>query len=730
MRRLADSFLTDHMQEFGEVYQNFLERHVESSSPRIPFHSSVTGKKYLGSGDLGPSYWRRNLESPVLFYSAIKSILDDPDIFSLHLEIGPHSALAGPLRQILKEASKSVPYVSSLTRNSNGTTSLLTAIGNLYCHGINIDFASMNEGGKVLPDLPVYAWYHEKSYWQESRLSREWRLRKFPHHDILGSRVAEGGDLEPTWRNVLRLNSVPWVADHLVHTDIVFPAAGYVAIAGEAARQLTGQGDYTVRDVTISSAMVLHLTNPTEVITSLRPSKLTAYLDSVWYDFTIVSHNGSSWIKHCSGQVTGGPASSSYPVVNVESLPREVPSPRWYDAMKKVGLNYGPAFVGLKNISAGVTKHSAAASLFYRPEAYESPYQLHPVALDLIFQLLSVSVYNGQPRKFDQLCLPTYIGELYVAGGASDTMQVHIDTKTTPRRIVTGNGHGMIDGKLAFHLKGMKLSPLGEQENDSESNPHAAVELEWRPDINFLDAKTLMRPSRDVQSAHILVETLCILCAVDTIDILGSLSTPHDYLEKYLTWMKAYVDGARQGQSVVVKDASQLLALDSPSRRAMIEKLTIDSQSTEGAAVGTAISRIYKSARGIFEAKVDPLELLLQDNILTDLYNFADLWDYGEFFKLLSHSKPNLRILEIGAGTGSITATILKHLQSQYGERMYSKYTYTDISAGFFVAAKERFREYSEVDYAVLDITQDPVGQGFSEGSYDLVVAANVRITP
>jgi len=47
---------------------------------------------------------------------------------------------------------------------------------------------------------------------------------------------------------------------------------------------------------------------------------------------------------------------------------------------------------------------------------------------------------------------------------------------------------------------------------------------------------------------------------------------------------------------------------------------------------------------------------------------------------------------------------------------MYSKYTYLDISAGFSVYAKERFKEYSEIEYVILDISKDPVEQGFEAG--------------
>ena len=54
-------------------------------------------------------------------------------------------------------------------------------------------------------------------------------------------------------------------------------------------------------------------------------------------------------------------------------------------------------------------------------------------------------------------------------------------------------------------------------------------------------------------------------------------------------------------------------------------------------------------------------------------------------------------------------------------------YTYTDVSAGFFAAAEERFGEsVRSIEYRVLDIEADPAQQGFDVHAYDLVIAANV----
>ena len=83
-----------------------------------------------------------------------------------------------------------------------------------------------------------------------------------------------------------------------------------------------------------------------------------------------------------------------------------------------------------------------------------------------------------------------------------------------------------------------------------------------------------------------------------------------------------------------------------------------------------------------------------------------------------------------GAGTGVTTSIILNGLISPSGERMYPTYTFSDLSAGFFVAAKERFQGFQNVQYAKLDISQDPVEQGFEEDSFDFIAAANVSRIP
>jgi SAM-dependent methyltransferase len=145
---------------------------------------------------------------------------------------------------------------------------------------------------------------------------------------------------------------------------------------------------------------------------------------------------------------------------------------------------------------------------------------------------------------------------------------------------------------------------------------------------------------------------------------------------------------------------------------------------SEGASIATAVYRTFENVSGLYDGWSDPLEIF--HDILPQVYDFGQLWDYSGLFCTLAHEKPNLKILEIGAGTGGTTAKILEYLVSENRERMYFSYTYTDISSGFFVAARERFSDAQAIEYAVLDISHDPLDQGFEEHSYDLVIASNV----
>lgn len=705
-------------------YRALLGKSIHAKEPIIPFYSTVTGGLLRSGEILSTSYWVQNLVSPVLFLPAVSAITDSLPSPIAFLEIGPHSALAGPLRQIIRNEAKEAHYIPTLVRNEDAMTALLKTAGELWISNLELNFGAINPAGELLTDLPTYPWNYDGEYWYESRLSKEWRQRKFPHHDILGARVTESSEVDPTWRNVLRLDNAPWIQDHEIAHDILFPGAGYIAMVGEAIRQLTDLSDYTVRAVNFMSALMLNEGKPVEVFTHLRKVRLTTTLDSEWYEFSVTSLNGPTTTKHCVGQVRGG-SDSRIEVPAIEPLQRMVPSSTWYRVMARFGLNYGPRFRGLKEISAHVSERKAVAKLTDGLTEKETPYHIHPTTIDCSFQLFSVSAFHGIGRLFNKLSVPTYIEELYIAP-AKETILIQADAASSSLGALSGNLVGVSAGKVVMNLVGLKMSPLGDNDQGQNEDPHAAVELEWKSDLNLLDAAQLMRPAKDIINCHMLVEKLALACMIESHFQFMDLQPSLPHLQSFRAWLETQHKKAIDSQYPNIQDCAMIAGMNHSQRVTLISDLHTEALGTDAAAVAIAIHRIFAHSTDIFLGKVDPLEILLEDEILTKVYDFMQLWEYSDFFELLGHYKPDMKILEIGAGTGGTTSTILPHLRSLYGERLYGSYKYTDISAGFFVAAKERFKDIQGMDYGILDISQDPIQQGYEAESFDLIVACNV----
>ena len=134
----------------------------------------------------------------------------------------------------------------------------------------------------------------------------------------------------------------------------------------------------------------------------------------------------------------------------------------------------------------------------------------------------------------------------------------------------------------------------------------------------------------------------------------------------------------------------------------------------------------------VLRGRMDPLTLLFSSGEPTaaDLYMKAPVARAANrmladaIATLLSGlpAQRRLRVLEVGAGTGSATAAVLPELPEGRFD-----YTYTDISAGFFAEAESRLGgAEASIEYRVLDIENDPVEQGFDAHGYDLVIASNV----
>ena len=144
------------------------------------------------------------------------------------------------------------------------------------------------------------------------------------------------------------------------------------------------------------------------------------------------------------------------------------------------------------------------------------------------------------------------------------------------------------------------------------------------------------------------------------------------------------------------------------------------------------LNRCGENLADVLVGKVNPVELLFPGGsfeMAEGIYQHSPEARYftgiarevlKSVVKTRERSQP-MRILEVGAGTGGTTASLLPVLPLNQ-----TKYCYTDVSDIFLVRAKQKFKTYPFVRYDLLDIEQNPQVQGYNSHSFDLIVAANV----
>lgn len=751
MLRVDMAYHSRHMAALGDDYLTLLQSHTPSRDeifvPRgATFYSSVTGQEINAVEMASPQYWVRNLIQPVRFVSAIRSLhqeMVDQDV--VHLEIGPHSTLGGYLRQI-HSTSNELKYIATQKRGENCHVAILEAVGHLYQFDVAADLRPLFQATTALSDLPPYPWDHTgPSFWYESRVSKESRFRRYPRHYLLGLKSLDSPDTQPMWRNILDVEELPWLLDHRVSGNAVFPFAGYIAIAGEAIRQVhentLGSG-YRLRHVVASTALILNEAKSVELVTTLRQGKLTDKEKSLWYHFEIQSYNGESWTEHCSGEVTVLASDTYKKGQHLLSLPRRVPSKTFYKALSQNGIHYGSEFALLRGIVASASKQVAQGRVVRLAEdSLAASCSLNPGELDSCLQLVFVAATHGLCRNLDQLHVPKKIEAVDVYGGQQE--QDDLIGQATIRNGDLSNCQisGLRpDGTLVFSLRGVHLAPLERQEDMkmAQVDKYGLARLHWRPSFDFVDIAKTLQPPPLIRDHLRLEHQLTFLCMLEQKDRLGEVHPVKPHLLQMRDWIQCEILKALTTSSFpLVDDPNQLAQLDSTARRELISLHIATLMTGPHAPFAEACQRVCDNGPAIFSGEVETIDILTRGDLLTQIYN-CNSFDYGELVRLLSNSNPTLRILEVGAGTGGTTDMILRHLRtSDAGDIClppYSLYTFTDVSAGFLNKAKSRFSEYgSNMEFRVFDASKAPSDQGFEDqkGSYDLIIAANiVHATP
>ncbi|OOQ88785.1 fatty acid synthase [Penicillium brasilianum] len=756
----------------------------------VHMFSTVTGDE-VRQEHLPGQYWVSNMVSPVKFTTALgkmhaQATTDGSGDGILHIiEVGPHSTLQSAIKETLglKKDQPNMKYLSLLKRNDQTLNLLLNTVGSLAVNGYPLDLHKINLASRpqkrrqsqLLVDLPPYSFKHTEKILYESRLSRNLRNRKFPRHDLFGAPVTDWDSNMPRWRHFVRLDENPWLRDHMVTGNYVYPGVGFLVMAIETSRQLAGEATlagFQFRHVSIQRALIIPDTKlGIEVSLSMTSAELSSETKP-WRRFHISSYNESSdtWTEHCSGDIAVEFAKIADPIdkgreANAEAqtrlkelqcvendCTRSVNFPMIYKNLQRDGLNFGPLFQNLGDVRTSGSKLGMMTGMVSTPDIaksmpkqYMHSHLIHPATMDSMIHMMIAAVidFNGK-GSLDTIRLPTYIRDMWVSADVSSSPH----HKFTGHASVALSGAGKFQGRIMVFdadtkvhrlaMNDIELTPL-ENRSEGAAKRQLCTLIDWRPDVDFLSSKSgcdlVPVDHANISQERLWVQRLQLASMLHVMDALDELkdlevTTLDLHLRRFYDWMR-HVREKLVNDTIIHLPYSKFVEMTGDESLKQSLFAEVEGQSAEGAIT----IRMGRNIASVMRNEIDPLHLMFgQDNVMEDVYKEGlQLYNLPKYLKnhltLLRHKYSGLNILEVGGGTGSFTAEILAVLapDSDPAKGSIASYTFTDISSGFFDKAKKRFQTWNTImNFKTMDIGRNPVEQGLQPGTYDLIFAGNV----
>lgn len=715
-------------------------------APEAVFISSVTGS-IEGRETLGDkAYWINNLLQPVKFTQALETLLKSYPANTI-VEIGPHPALQRPIVEAFDHLGRTdVTYLPSLVRGNEDQTSLLGLCERLFTAGSHLNFAEVNQTSPgathVLKDLPPYEWHKASRYVHTSRITRNKLHPGYPYNPLLGWKSAYNEGADQSFRQTFTLDEMPWLRDLSVGGEAVLPISGFLSMAVEAVRCVHGSESISylsMQEVHNHKSLPIKEEQRVDLTTRLRPLEAETSATRRDWRFEVMSwSDADGWTLHCYGRIQPeqqqwsmeGPLMKQAKAT-ANTAERLLPlrdAQQEYATMGRLGIVWGPAFRAMTSLRAeyGTCVHTVQVrdddrSRFF---AANSPITIDPPLLDALGH--AAGAVRGSDSSSRRLCMPTYIWRLRISN------RISADSLTSVTRMCQQD---LISGDAILNIAAFST-------NGQQGHSEPVMEMET------LQLKCVATPN----AGEPVVPETYVLGHVPSLDLAGM-----EYLAGLLPYYPPAQDelmhSQRMGEVGIYHTARALRAVDGTDlshlppyfkqwftwARKLVANNRIDNAQVERSipdvaqhdVQGAMVCAVGDRLVSILQGKDNPLEIIMQDGMLDRCYEEDAAVARGgrriaDYVRLLSDVSPDLRVLEVGGGTAGTTPAVLEALA--FHEQPAYHYTITDISAGFFPKAQEKLARFGQahLTYQKLDISQDPLEQGFQAASFDLVVASNV----
>ncbi|ORY63888.1 putative polyketide synthase [Pseudomassariella vexata] len=551
------AYHSHHMNLIAKDYQQSIADTKPPISTETRFYSSLVGRPIDGK-ELETSYWVQNLTCPVRFSEAVQSILEPIGEhrigINMLLELGPHAALQGPLKQILKavggDAAK-IPYATLLSRKKDAVETAMDVAATLFTKGATLNFEAVNfakPGNNkppiLLTDLPRYPWNHSAKYWHESRLTKKQKDRG-TRNDILGTLANYSNDLEPTWRNIVRLDDLPWLEHHKIQSLTIFPMSGYLSMALEAAAQRAAAAEveydrYLLRDVSVVAPLVIS-DEDVEMTTNLRPHQEGTLLSSdTWDEFRICSWTTiQGWKEHCKGliavqgredngvddmrQAHSSQAllrSAKFMVDN--SVLSTLCSENIYKQLLELGVAYGPTFQCIADCRASNSGSKAELTVpdvaKEMPNHYLSDSILQPALLESLISMYwpIASAGINTVETLDTIYLPSSVERITISRDVTEATKEpgkvlaaycqgkipRVGPRPTKVSMIATAADNTSEPLIA--LENLTIAPILEHNSEIEEGyRELCYKLDWEPILESTDSDASTQELADAEVAII-----------------------------------------------------------------------------------------------------------------------------------------------------------------------------------------------------------------------------------
>lgn len=448
---------------------------LEPRVAQVPLYTTARAGTAIGP-ELDAHYWWHNVRQSVSFRTAIDAMMTDG--YDLFLEIGPHPVLTNAIQECFSARGAEAQVLPSIRRNEAELVRFTTSLAALHNRGIKIDWSVLHRFGQHVT-LPNYPWKRDR-FWIEPVPVEQVRLGH-QDHILLGRRMACA---EPTWEVGIDAERHPYLNDHRIQGNVLFPAAGYIEMAMQAAHALSGGTSVAVTDIEFRKALFLQSNEAKTVQLSLAS-------DGASFNVSSMPGAGQERVMHAAGGLrTSQPRAFKY-VLDADAVRqralRHLAGPACYEALADLGYHYGAAFQGIEEV--WIAPGEALARI--RPTAAlngdAAHHHFHPTMLDACFQALLTPaiVDDKKPGSNSGIRLPLSIAEVRTEAIGDQAVWVHATTSRTGEDELIGDVAVFADdGTPLGHIKGFRAGNI-----DKASSRGGLNTIDrWLADMTWVEA--------------------------------------------------------------------------------------------------------------------------------------------------------------------------------------------------------------------------------------------------